>query len=112
MPPGPFIVPITIQSVFPVDSGLNTISVIGKQNSGSWEAEQIRLTLIYFNTAYGDAPRSALANAAQTSAMGNATVLSLPAADPNSPTVDRTRLENELKDLKVRLMRLEAMLDR
>lgn len=111
LPAGPFLIPVTVQRVFPVNAGLTTISVIGREILNGWTAKNIRLTLIYFPTAYGAATASASASMPKTTAGQVVSASSQPAPTAKAPASDRARMASELKEVKARLARLEAMLE-
>ncbi|MBI4580919.1 MAG: hypothetical protein HY718_14520, partial [Planctomycetes bacterium] len=112
LPAGPFVIPITVQRIFPVSAGLVTISVIGHEILEDWTALNIRLSLVYIPTAYGAAPESASAGVSKSSAGQVVSASDKPATTGKAekPAPDRADIESELKDLKARLARLEAML--
>ncbi|HOW70844.1 MAG TPA: hypothetical protein PKY77_09605 [Phycisphaerae bacterium] len=111
LPAGPFLIPVTVQRVFPANAGLTTISIIGREILDGWTAQNIRLTLIYFPTAYGAAPASASASMPKTNAGQVVSASGQAATAAEAPASDRARMASELKEVKARLARLEAMLE-
>ena len=50
---GLFYVPVTVHGLFSVAAGARTFRFLADENSGSWNVEDMQLTLVYFPTAYG-----------------------------------------------------------
>jgi hypothetical protein len=110
LPAGTYTVPVATQKVYPVHAGLNTISFIGREDDDDWTATGTMLTLIYIPTAYGAVPSGVLAGAPTTSPIETSTASAPAAKHAISSTLAYGDVERELKELKARLARLEAVL--
>ena len=113
MPTGTYAFPATVHGLFQVSAGSKTFYLLGQEGSGAqFTADDVQLTAIYLPTAYGTVTPTIVAGGGgesdATPVRAGLTATEIATDREASLTVNRTRIENELAQMKARMQQLEA----
>jgi hypothetical protein len=113
MPTGTYAFPATFHGLFQVSAGSNTFYLLGQEGSGAqFTAEDIQLTAVYLPTAYGTVTPTIVAGGGGesdvTPVRAGLTASEVATDREASLRANRTRIENELAQMKARMQQLEA----
>ena len=104
--------PVTVHSIFEVDSGIHTFYFLGYEHSGSFTCWDTQLSIIYIPTAYGTIGSATLAGAIpgdDSAERVEITAGFVESQRRESQAANDDRIRRELEEVRARLQELESM---